>query len=160
LRFKKVLFILIIFMSGFLLFSQTIEIFYTSSLNGNLDGCDCKAVPRAGLVRTAPFIRQRDAAALFFDLGDSFDVYPDEKLHSAIQNAYISLDLDCAALGDQDFIEGVDWIKNSSYPYLAHNIKIDGKEISSRFKRFSAAGIEVAVGAVIDPGVFFFLRKR
>jgi len=160
LLFKKGSFFLITFLSGLLIFPQSLEIFYTASLNGNLDGCDCKAVPRAGLVRTASFIRQRDPSSLFFDLGDSFDVYPDEHLHTAIQSAYLSLHLDGAALGDQDFIEGVDWIKNSSHPYLAHNLRIDGDEVSPQFKRFSTAGIEVGVGAVIDPGVFYFSADK
>ena len=44
-----------------------LTVLYTSSLNGNLDGCACRSQPRAGLATRAAWLRAlpgRDAAVL------------------------------------------------------------------------------------------------
>ena len=37
---------------------KQIDIYYSASLNGNLDGCECKGNPRSGLVKRAVFLRK------------------------------------------------------------------------------------------------------
>ena len=64
---------------------NTFSILYTSSLNGNIDGCECKSGPKTGLVKRAHFLRSYDLQrSVLVDTGDIFDVLPDELLSDLI----------------------------------------------------------------------------
>ena len=54
-----------------------VDIYYTASLDGHLDGCTCFGYPTAGLVKTGRFLRARDrASSLFLDAGDLYEAGP------------------------------------------------------------------------------------
>lgn len=150
------LILILIFFTLFGLGAKEITILYTSSLNGNLDGCECKSAPKGGLVSSAVLLRQMAEEALYFDLGDSLDVYPDRDLSSIILTSYKDLGIDVSALGDQEFTEGVDWLLEQDFPYLAGNLQVDSKPFGSEYIILEFDGIEIGVVSVTDPGTFFF----
>jgi 2',3'-cyclic-nucleotide 2'-phosphodiesterase (5'-nucleotidase family) len=71
----------------------TLTIYYTASLNGNLDGCTCEMNPVAGLVKRAAFLRtlKSSGTTLVLDAGDIFDEYPDPDLAKHILEVYREL---------------------------------------------------------------------
>ena len=87
---------------------NTITIYYTASLNGNVDGCRCKMNPVAGLVKRAAFLRSLETSgpSLILDAGDIFDEYPDPDLAAHILQVYAELGYDAIAVGDQEFTNG------------------------------------------------------
>ena len=87
---------------------NTITIYYTASLNGNVDGCRCKMNPVAGLVKRAAFLRSLETSgpSLILDAGDIFDEYPDPDLAVHILQVYAELGYDAIAVGHQEFTNG------------------------------------------------------
>jgi len=138
-------------------------IFYTSSLNGNLDGCVCKGAPKAGLVKRAFYLRrERDVDnSLLVDTGDIFNVYEDRLLAREILEVYRELDYDAVAVGDQEFANGVAELltNGEEYPLFCHNLTLCPDE--SRCIFFSneplvieKSGIHIGLFALLDPEVF------
>ena len=82
-----------------------LTILYSSSLNGNLDGCDCKGHSRAGLVKRAAWLRalEHPEQTLLVDAGDLLEPYPDKELAEAIFDTYLELGYAAIAVGDQEF---------------------------------------------------------
>ena len=83
--------------------AAALTVLYSASLNGNLDGCDCKSTPRAGLAARAAWLRsypQREPV-LLVDAGDLLDVVPDPELAREILESYAELGYDAVAVGDQ-----------------------------------------------------------
>ena len=142
---------------------QQFTIFYTSSLNGNLDGCVCKGAPKAGLVKRAFYLRrERDVDnSLLVDTGDIFDVYEDRLLAREILEVYRELDYDAVAVGDQEFSNGIaELLENGDeYPLYCHNLTLCPDE--SRCIFFSneplvieKSGFHIGLFALLDPEVF------
>ncbi|HEB10155.1 MAG TPA: hypothetical protein ENI06_02950 [Spirochaetales bacterium] len=138
-------------------------IFYTSSLNGNLDGCACKSAPRAGLVKRAFYLkRERDVdTSLLVDTGDIFNIYEDKLLAREILEVYRELDYDAVAVGDQEFSNGIAELlaNGKEYPLFSHNLTLCPDE--SRCIFFSneplvieKSGFRIGLFAVLDPEVF------
>jgi 2',3'-cyclic-nucleotide 2'-phosphodiesterase (5'-nucleotidase family) len=142
---------------------HTLTILYSSSLNGNLDGCDCKGSPRGGLVKRAAWLRTLDKPeqGLLVDGGDLLDPYPDRELATSIFDTYLELGYAAIALGDQEFANGVESLLEyrERYPLMAHNLTIcpdDNRCIffSTTPQILERAGFRVGVFALIDPQVF------
>lgn len=144
-------------------------IFYTSSLNGNLDGCVCKGAPKAGLVKRAFYLRrERDVdTSLLVDTGDIFDVYKDKILAREILEVYRELGYDAIAVGDQEFSNGITELlallapleKGEGYPLYCHNLILCPDE--NRCILFSIepvviekSGFRIGLFALLDPEVF------
>jgi len=74
---------------------DTLAIYYSASLNGNLDGCNCDMNPVAGLVKRAAFLRshERPKPSLLVDAGDILDELPDKELARHIFEVYQELGL-------------------------------------------------------------------
>jgi 2',3'-cyclic-nucleotide 2'-phosphodiesterase (5'-nucleotidase family) len=141
----------------------SLSILYSSSLNGNLDGCDCKDHPRAGLVKRAAWLRslEQTEQVLLVDAGDLLDPYPDPDMAVAILDTYLELGYTSIALGDQEFANGVEALLEyrDRYPLMAHNLSICPDEkrcifFSTTAKIVERAGIRIGVFALIDPQVF------
>ncbi len=141
---------------------EELRILYTSSLNGNLDGCDCASLPRAGLVKSAASLRRLrgGGAAFLLDAGDVFPATGDDELAREILGAYEDLGYDCVAVGDQEFSGGVQGILGSlgKFPFLSNNLMICPTErcvpvslspLMLRKGRFS-----IGVFSLMDPSVF------
>ena len=141
----------------------SVDIYYTASINGNLDGCECKGNPRAGLVKLSVFLREIDHAdSLLIDLGDVLGAYEDRRLHDLILETCGELDYDVLVLADQDFTDGPEVLRErlKSYPYHSSNLsfntsagaedEIAGQAIIER------NGLKIALIPIIDPSVFRF----
>ncbi|MBI9103435.1 MAG: hypothetical protein JEY99_13540 [Spirochaetales bacterium] len=154
----------LIFISVLFLWSQPdeenkVDIFFTSSINGNLDGCECVAVPRAGLVSTGVYLRQRDLSdSILVDLGDFMDVYPDDLLADNIFHVFSELNYDLLSLGDQEFTEGLDYLleKAELYPFINNSLRINGSLISDSPVIIEREGRRIGFASIIDPQVFYF----
>ena len=142
---------------------STLTILYSSSLNGNLDGCECKGQPRSGLVKRAAWLRalEQPEQILLVDGGDLLDPYPDPELATAIFDTYLELDYTAIALGDQEFANGVESLLEyrQRYPLMAHNLTICPDEnrcifFSTTPQIVEKAGLRIGLFALIDPQVF------
>jgi len=106
--------------------NSSLRIIYSSSLNGNLDGCTCSMNPRAGLVTRAAYLRalkDRDQS-LLLDAGNIFDSFPDELLAIEILEAYRELGYQAIAIGDHEFSLGADALLElkTKFPLVSNNI--------------------------------------
>lgn len=138
-------------------------IYYTSSLNGNLDGCVCKGAPKAGLVKRAFYLRrERDVdTSLLVDTGDIFDVYEDKILAREILEVYRELDYDAIAVGDQEFSNGITELlaNGEGYPLYCHNLTLCPDENRCIFFSIEPvvierSGFRISLFALLDPEVF------
>ncbi len=144
-----------------------VNIYYTASLNGNLIGCDCSGVPKAGLSTTAVYIRGIDHKnSILLELGDFNDARTDELLADKLVGLFKELGYEIAALGDQELGSGIDYFKKISrkLDFICNNLEIDGRAVSREPVIIEKDGIKIGIAAVIDPAVFFFypdeLKKR
>jgi 2',3'-cyclic-nucleotide 2'-phosphodiesterase (5'-nucleotidase family) len=135
---------------------------YTASLNGTIEGCDCKLSPRAGLVKVAAWLRaeHRPGTDLLLDAGDVLDGSSDELLARAILDTYAELGYGAVAVGEQELGLGATALLEyrSRYPLISHNLSL--RDASGSWKAFTpepvilrAAGRSVAVIALLDPAV-------
>ena len=165
---KKILLAAALFLGAVSLFGQgdgetSLTILYSSSLNGNLDGCDCKGGPRAGLVKRAAWLRalEKPEETLLVDVGDLLDPFPDDLIAAAIFDTYKELGYSAIALGDQELSNGIEALLQyrERYPLMAHNLTICPDETRCIF--FSTTpliverkGIRIGIFALLDEEVF------
>jgi 2',3'-cyclic-nucleotide 2'-phosphodiesterase (5'-nucleotidase family) len=137
-------------------------LWYSASLDGNLDGCTCVSRPRAGLVKRAAFLRTAPerARALLVDAGDLFGTSGDDRLAVEILETYGELEYDAIAVGDQELSLGGAWLLAHAgrFPLVAHNLSlrpdidpppplsVDPLLVETPWER-------VAIVALIDPSV-------
>jgi 2',3'-cyclic-nucleotide 2'-phosphodiesterase (5'-nucleotidase family) len=139
-----------------------LTVLYTSSLNGNLDGCECRGTLRSGLVTRAAWLRTLPdrEQSLLVDAGDILDVDPDPELAREILDTYSELGYDAVAVGDQEFSVGAAGLASlrSSHPLLANNLVLCQEDRCTYFSLdplLLAKGTEtVGVIALLDPQVF------
>jgi 2',3'-cyclic-nucleotide 2'-phosphodiesterase (5'-nucleotidase family) len=166
------------FLSLFALFSSVLfagggaerklTIYYTSSLNGNLDGCTCKAAPKAGLVKRAVFLRGlRDRSrAVLVDLGDILGTDGDELLSEAVLSTYSQLGYDAVSVGDQETSDGLEDLTayHARFPLLSNNLSVCVGDactlLSPAPLTLERDGLSVGVAALIDPEVFALYPKE
>ena len=137
----------------------TFTIYYTASLNGNLDGCNCDMNPVAGLVKRAAFLRNIEPTGptLILDAGDVFDEYPDPDLERHILEIYGELGYDVIALGDQELAAGVRAVGRyrTAHPLICHNLSFPGRQSGMALFTpapviIERAGFRIAVIALLD----------
>jgi 2',3'-cyclic-nucleotide 2'-phosphodiesterase (5'-nucleotidase family) len=144
---------------------RELTILYSSSLNGNLDGCDCKSGPRAGLVKRAAWIRALPRAerrrCVLVDTGDVLDAFYDRPLAEHVLEAYREIDYTAVAVGDQEFANGVEAFLEylERYPLMSHNLTVCPDEtrcvfVSTAPLILKKAGLRLGIFALIDPEVF------
>jgi 2',3'-cyclic-nucleotide 2'-phosphodiesterase/3'-nucleotidase len=142
---------------------RSVTIYYSSSLNGNLDGCDCRGNPRAGLVKRAAWLKARRERenSLLVDAGDLLDVFSDPLLSEAILDSYDELDYDAVAVGDQELSNGVESLLRyrESHRLFSHNLTLCPDDTRCVFFSLeplilSRGSLRVGVFALIDPEVF------
>jgi 2',3'-cyclic-nucleotide 2'-phosphodiesterase (5'-nucleotidase family) len=138
--------------------SQTITVYYTASLRGNLDGCSCERYPVAGLVKRAAFQRGAPRDALVLDVGDILDAGGDPDSSREILAVYRELGYAAVAVGETELSEGLEALTAYSrrFPFLAHNLLL--RSSSGRWTPLSAepllltrAGVRIAILGVTDP---------
>jgi 2',3'-cyclic-nucleotide 2'-phosphodiesterase (5'-nucleotidase family) len=138
-------------------------VYYTASLNGNLDGCTCPTRPRAGLVKRAAYLRALPdrAAAILVDAGDIFDVLPDDLAPGIILDVYGELGYDAVAVGDQELANGSEALLalKRTHPLLSNNLTLCPSPsvcsiISTSPIIVTRPAGSVGICALIDPEVF------
>ena len=137
-----------------------LTIYYTASLNGNLDGCNCPMNPVAGLVKRAAFLRSTETtgSALMVDAGDIFDEYPDPDLADHIVEVYRELGYAATAVGDQELIGGARSVAKYGIDgsLICHNLRIrtapsGGQPFTREPLIVERAGVRIGIIALIDP---------
>ncbi len=139
--------------------AAALTVLYSASLNGNLDGCDCRSNPRAGLAARAAWLRSdpRRIEALLVDAGDLLDVDPDPELAREILEAYAELGYDAMAAGDQELNAGAreaaSW--RGRFALRAHNLTLCLEDRCLFFDTeplvLSKGGETVGLIALLDP---------
>ena len=170
---NKLFFLILIFLP-FGVFSEgqkepALTIIYSASLNGNLDGCDCKSEPKAGLVKRIKYLKElasRDKI-LLIDGGDSLDLYPDKEISRIIFTLYAQIGYDVVGVGDQDFVNGAKHFLDNrhNYPLLSNNLTIcptsESCVIFSGSPLFLVKnGIKVGIFSLLDPKVIRFTPEK
>lgn len=137
-------------------------LYYSASLNGNLDGCTCERNPTAGLVKRADFLRARQGEeALRVDGGDLLSAYPDRDLADPILATYGELGYAAVAVGERELSLGVEALcaYRDRYPLLlGHNLSLRLEKggwtpFSTRPLLVSSGGLRVGVFALLEPGL-------
>jgi 2',3'-cyclic-nucleotide 2'-phosphodiesterase (5'-nucleotidase family) len=137
-------------------------LWYSASLDGNLDGCTCVSQPRAGLVKRAAFLRTAPdrARALLVDAGDLFGARSDDRLAAELLETYDELGYDAIAVGDQELSLGGEWLlaHTGRFPLVAHNLSsrpdlTPPPPLSDRPLLVEKPWGRVAVVALLDPSV-------
>jgi 2',3'-cyclic-nucleotide 2'-phosphodiesterase (5'-nucleotidase family) len=140
--------------------AQTLTIYYTASLRGNLDGCSCERNKVAGLVKRAAYLRAlpRSEASLLLDAGDILDATRDPDLSREILAVYRELGYAAVGVGETELSEGAHALLAYSrwFPFLAHNLSIrapSGRwaQLSTKPLLLRRAGVRIAILAVTDP---------
>ena len=145
-----------------------LRILYTSSLNGNLDGCACGSVPKSGLVKRAAYLRaHRLPNDLLVDAGDVFDVSADALLSRHILETYAELGYAAVAIGDQEFSNGIEALIDLRVgsALLCNNLAIRGQDgtetaFSDEPLVLNFGDVTVGIGSVLDPQVFLLYPKK
>lgn len=142
---------------------SSIKIMYTSSLNGNLDGCPCRTDPKAGLVKRAAFLRSITdrSDVILVDTGDILDSYPDEPLAEEIFKIYDELGYDAIGLGDHELSNGVKKLLEyrEDFPLMSHNFTINQDDsgrilFSSEPMIIDKGTVKIGIFSLISPKVF------
>jgi 2',3'-cyclic-nucleotide 2'-phosphodiesterase/3'-nucleotidase len=142
--------------------ASALTVLYSASLNGNLDGCDCRGTPRAGLAARAAWLKSfpQRGEALLVDAGDILDTDPDPELAREILEAYAELGYDAVAVGDQEFSNGAPALASwrGRFPLHAHNLALCQADRCIFFDPdpllLSKGGEQVGLIALLDPLVF------
>lgn len=159
--FKKVEIFLSIIILVSLSQSAEITILYSGSANGILESCHCPGNPFGGLVNRATVIdsfKKADGNVIVVDVGDFLPVEGDSLKSSYVLKALEYCSLDAAAPGDQDFIFGKDYAKDSGVPFISPSIF----DIQSRsylfqtYKVFDYDSVKIAVTSLFNPDLFRF----
>jgi 2',3'-cyclic-nucleotide 2'-phosphodiesterase (5'-nucleotidase family) len=142
--------------------ASALTVLYSASLNGNLDGCECKGTPRAGLAARAAWLKNYPLreAALVVDAGDILAADPDPELACEVLEAYAELGYDAVAVGDQEFSCGVPLLASwrGRFPLRAHNLVLCQEDRCIYFDQeplvLDKGGEKVGLLALLDPQVF------
>jgi 2',3'-cyclic-nucleotide 2'-phosphodiesterase (5'-nucleotidase family) len=143
----------------------TLTIYYTASLNGNLDGCTCEMNPVAGLVKRAAYLRNLKTfgPTLILDAGDIFDEFPDPDLAEHIFEVYEELNYDAVAVGDQELANGAEALLayRGDFPLICHNLLIQNSPTDNSVSEslyftpgpvvIARKGLRIGILSLIDP---------
>lgn len=145
-----------------------IQIMYSASLNGNLDGCTCKLRPKGGLVTRVAFFKKMAPFEnrIILDTGDLIDPFPDELMSELIAEEYKKMGYHLIAVGDQDFTNGIPHFLQvrETAPFFSNNITvIDGENrvtLNKEAKVFTMGKTKVHVISINDPSTFSFYKEE
>lgn len=92
----------------------SVTILYTNSTNGIIEVCSCPSGGDGGLSRRMTLLKQERAQEkniILIDAGDMFSTASDTGRGALILKTYGLMKYDFINLGDQEFVNGVDFIK-------------------------------------------------
>jgi 2',3'-cyclic-nucleotide 2'-phosphodiesterase (5'-nucleotidase family) len=104
-----------------------LQVFYTASLKGNLTGCNCRRVQRAGLGKRVYFLRHmgKPNNLLLVDAGDILENSAGDKARADyVFQVYEGLKYDAIGLGDNELLTGAQRILGyqAKFPLMANNL--------------------------------------
>ncbi len=109
--------------------ADSLEILFFANANALLENCHCGAPSLGGLARINTIVaqkRQKNPELLLIDGGDFFNPYSYKKLNLTLLQIYHILQPDILSLGDQEFVEGADFLK--------HNLTAWSAVVTSNFE--------------------------
>lgn len=133
----------------------------TNANNGYLYPCKCPSEPKGGLAKRATLIKQITGAKseyLLFDSGDIWGLDSDRKTDSLVLAAYKEMGYQAVALGDQELCRGAEHFlslsQKSGVPFLAANLRYQGKPLASGYRVFKAGKLTIGVIGLMGRQVF------
>jgi 2',3'-cyclic-nucleotide 2'-phosphodiesterase (5'-nucleotidase family) len=153
---------------------KSFEILYFSNLNGNIEACECYEPRLGGLHQIKAVVdklRKENPGVILIDGGDTFNTYPFIELDQAVAAAYNILQPDIWIPGDQEFIEGENFLLNLSKDlktnFLSGNLVQKGlttesvKEYAFNNKKIRITSyIQLQVYKGIDPKPDISVKKN
>ncbi len=153
---------------------KVITILYTSSANGYLESCECPENPFGGLIRRAAYIqreRKKSPSLLLLDSGDNFSPYANKALSPYILSALSMMDYDAIGIGDQEFINGVEYFNTlrdkeeyRKLPFLCANMKYCDKKLCWYMGRpyliKVVKGIRIGITSITSAHVFTLFPRN
>lgn len=148
-----------------------IALFFTGSINGYLESCNCYKHPYGGFVKFITWIKQQKKKYPENILVDSGDFLP----HSAsdisaefVLKALELADYDAIAVGDQDIHSGfIQFAKNKKLPFIASNISFCKNTSSESCQSLGASdkvininGIRIRIISFVHPDSFFLYPEE
>lgn len=154
--------VILFFLLPAALFPADVRILFSSSLNGNLDGCECAVIPVSGFVKRAKFLesyRAQYPSSILVDTGDFVVRQNSESFRAGVYRAFGLLGYDALVPGDQDLDPGVQAFAEISrgLPFLAANLRNRGGQspwTASINKRVD--GAQVSILGLVSPEAFTF----
>jgi hypothetical protein len=146
--------------------TRRLTILFTGDTQGYLENCGCKVNQSGGVARRSTALaklRTADPEALLLDAGSSF-VRPEKQLELDFltrqeQALYLgtldTMRYEAAAIGTTELTFGLDYFREQTralkVPFLAANIKKDGRPIAAASRVLRSHGLRVGVIGVFEP---------
>ena len=147
--------------------ADSVDVYYSSSLNGNLLGCDCWGYPEAGLDKRAWYLGENppSESALLLDAGNVLETGRDPFLADLILQTYKELGYTAVAVGTHELAEGLDVLlersgAEQSPVFLSNNLEIkNGPDspavpLSGKALIHQSGNNRIAVISLADPQWF------
>ncbi|MBC8191187.1 MAG: hypothetical protein H8E18_02295 [FCB group bacterium] len=160
--------LIVVFCSLGLSQPRELHILYSQNTNGVLVNCQCPSAPLGGLEKRATFIKgwlKTHPNTLLFDSGDFMSFDGDENSDARMIKAMEALTYSAVNLGDQEFSNGLDFLKTNinqtSIPWIASNLKQTRKDRLSipPYRLLESGGLKVLVLGVLDKESYDFFDR-
>ncbi len=111
--------------------ASSLTIVYTGNTDGYLESCNCPTHPFGGLSRRVTCIkkiRKEKKDILVVDTGDIFPRFPQKEQIMSCLKAMELIGYDAVTLGDQEFVDGCDFIRQTiekkKLPFIVSNLSL------------------------------------
>ncbi|MBI5416844.1 hypothetical protein HZA55_02700 [Candidatus Poribacteria bacterium] len=168
---KIYILIFTILLSASIFANQILEknftILFTGETHGMIYPCKCETTPSGGISRRETLIKNIKKSNITFLLdaggffaGTKFDLYIEGEVKDKARtlaniNAMQLMNYDAVAIGDDEFIWGLDFLKNNlinKIPTVSCNLfYADGTSVTSPYKILEKNGISIGVIGVTSP---------
>ena len=155
---------------------KKVTIIFTGSNNGFYRDCGWPVKTLGGLAERKTYfdgIRKENSNknVLFLDSGDLLEFYSFIGNNTVVSTVYPHLGYDAIAIGDQEFVEGIDFFKKSllgKLPFVSSNfrfnpeLKIEYKDNIKKYRTFELDnGIKIGVTALnFNSGFTYLVRNK
>jgi 2',3'-cyclic-nucleotide 2'-phosphodiesterase (5'-nucleotidase family) len=141
--------------------ADEVTIMFTSSINGEIEGCDCPTNPKPGFPRLSGFYRENKTdSTILLDTGDvAFNKTEPNKYEIGLTrlafSMYEQLGYDLVAIGDQELSAGITNWKNAEGARLAINANIErkGEKLFPGYRVIERNDISVGFFSVLHPDI-------
>ncbi|MEJ2636065.1 MAG: hypothetical protein P8184_12330 [Calditrichia bacterium] len=148
--------------------AQTIFLAYTANLNGTLESCHCQGNTLGGMVQLGSAVdslRLEHPDLILVDSGDFLNSYTLPGANSLMWEFMSSLKYDAISPGDQEFVEGQDFIRKKSRQYplqlVSCNI-VDRQKAKAEFMPYRIIernSLKIGIIGVVYSSAFDFIDE-